>query len=280
MTTPLVPGMPVPSKATAGLLLSRYQSRQQTIAVRAALAIVNLWNRYVVPSQFDETWKGLSPLIQGIIATHYDMTASEAAQYYGASRVVAGFKPYHVPGAELDLDYLARVVNSMGTGQYHHYLKEAEPDAASSMARDGLRGAGTRMVLKGGRETITQTAVNDPIATGWERILTPGACGFCSMLAGRGGVYTEASVGFRAHDHCHCVARPVFEGQKSVNEELSAAWGRETKGYRGKAAVAEWTRYWESSHGVGPGNEEAAPSARPGSSTLKQESIGRTEIPH
>lgn len=280
MTTPLIPGMPVPSRAASGLLLARYQNRQGMIAVRAATAIVNLWNRYVVPRQFAETWKGLSPLIQGVVATHYDMTASEAAQYYGASRVVAGFKPYRVPGAELDLDYLARVVNSMGAGQFSHYLKEAEPDAASAMARDGLRGAGTRMVLKGGRETITQTAINDPVATGWERIITPGACGFCSMLAGRGGVYTEASVGFRAHDHCHCVARPVFEGQKSVNEELSAAWGRETKGYRGKSAVAEWTKYWESSHGNGPGKAEETPAAGPGSPTVESERVGRTPLPH
>ncbi len=245
MNMPLVPGRPVPPRAASGLLLAQYQKRQGTIAVRAAVAIVNLWNRYIIPGQFSETWNSLSPLIQGVIATHYDMTAAEAAQYYRAARMTAGFKPYRVPGAELDLEYLARVVNSMGAGQFGHYLKEAEPDTASTMARDGLRGAGTRMVLKGGRETITQTAIGDPVATGWERILTPGACGFCSMLAGRGGVYTESTVGFRAHDHCHCVARPVFQGQKSVNEELSAAWGRETKGYRGKAAVAEWNKYWE-----------------------------------
>ena len=279
MTMPL-PGMPVAPRAASGLLLTQYQKQQQSIAVRAAVAIVNLWNRYVVPSQFDETWNALNPLLQGVIATHYDMTAAEAARYYGASRVIAGFKPYRVPGAELDLEQLARVVGSMGAGQFHHYLKESEPDVASTMARDGLRGAGTRMVLLGGRDTITQTAVNDPVATGWERIITPGACGFCSMLAGRGGVYTEATVGFRAHDHCHCVARPVFEGQKSVNEELSAAWGRETRGFRGKAAVAEWTKYWESRNGNGPGKEEAAPAARPGSPSVGQEPVGRTAIPH
>jgi hypothetical protein len=279
VTTP-IPGMPVPPRAASGLLLSGYQKRQGTIAVRAATAIADFWNRYVIPSQFNETWNALNPLIQGVIATHYDMTAAEAAQYYGAARVTAGFKPYRVPGAELDLEYLARVVNSMGAGKFNQYLKDQEPDAASTMARDGLRGAGTRMVLLGGRETITQTAINDPVALGWERVITPGACGFCSMLAGRGGVYTEATVGFRAHDHCACVARVVFQGQKSVNEELSAAWGRETRGYRGKAAVAEWTRYWESSHGIGPGNKEAAPAARPGTPSVEQEQVGRTAIPY
>ena len=280
MSTPLIPGLPVPPKAASGLLLARYRQRQEAIAVRAAMAIVNLWNRYIAPEQFAESWNALNPLVQGVIATHYDMTAAEAAQYYGAARLVAGFRPAPVPGADLDPEYLARVVGSMGSGMYRHYLKDAEPAQASVMARDGLRGAGTRMVLLGGRETITKAATQDPEATGWERVLTPGSCGFCAMLAGRGGVYTEASVGFRAHDHCRCVARPVFRGQTSINAELSDAWGRETRGFRGKAAVAQWNKYWESQNGNGPGKEEASPAARPGTPSVKSEPVGRTAIPH
>jgi hypothetical protein len=30
------------------------------------------------------------------------------------------------------------------------------------------------------------------------------------MLIGRGAVYTEASVDFEAHDHCHCGAEPAW----------------------------------------------------------------------
>jgi len=251
------------------------------VAVRAAIAIVNLWNRYFVPAEPKATWKHLNPLIQGIVATHYDMTAADAAQYYAASRVTAGFPAFRVPGAELDLEELARVVNSMGIGSFNHFVKEADENAASGMARDSLRGASTRLVLKGGRETITQAAILDGAATGWERVIEPGACGFCAMLAGRGGVYTEASVGFRAHDHCHCVARPVFEGQKSINEDLSKQWGTATAGFRGKAAVREWNKYWEAQSGNGRNKgTEAAPVTRPGPASVEQESIGRTEVPH
>jgi len=56
--------MPVAPRAASGLLLTQYQKQQQSIAVRAAVAIVNLWNRYVVPSQFDETWNALNPPLQ------------------------------------------------------------------------------------------------------------------------------------------------------------------------------------------------------------------------
>lgn len=271
------PGLPVSRAASSAALLSRYRNNQALIATRVALAIVNLWDRIISPAKFAESWDSLSPLVQGMIEQHYNMSASEAATYYANSRVVAGYPAVPIPGVTLAPDYLRTVVESMGSGQFFHYLKEAEAPEASTMARDGLRGAATRMTLLGGRDTITRAAVNDPDASGWERVITPGACGFCSMLAGRGGVYSESSVHFRAHDHCHCVARVVFRGQKSVNADLSAKWGEVTKGYRGAAARAEWDKYW-SSHGESEGTAVTT-KAGTGPASVAAESVGRTALP-
>ena len=48
-------------------------------------------------------------------------------------------------------------------------------------------------------------------AVGWHRETRPGACDFCRMLAGRGGVYKESTVRFAAHDDCGCVAVPSWD---------------------------------------------------------------------
>lgn len=71
-----------------------------------------------------------------------------------------------------------------------------------------LDGAVQEYVLQPGRDTITQSAVADPKSRGWARNVRPGACDFCRLLSGRGAVYSEATVKFKAHGDCHCVPAP------------------------------------------------------------------------
>lgn len=277
MTTP-VPGLPVPAAASGAILLGRYGRNQKLIAARAALAIYNLWMRLIDPAHFSDGWKTLGPMINGIIASHYAVTAADAAEYYANARVVAGYRHMHVPGQEPDMTYIGKVTDAMGPGQFFHFLSgDQTPDVASTMARDGMRGAGTRMVMMGGRDTVTHAAHIDTVATGWERIIEPGACGFCAMLAGRGAVYKESTVDFRAHDHCHCVARAVFHGQESANDDLSSEWGTATAGYRGKAAIREWNKYWEARNGGNQGTAES-PEEGSGTAAIAEERVGRTAI--
>jgi hypothetical protein len=249
-----------------------YRNTQQAIATRAALAIYNLWMRLIDPEHFSDTWKNYNPVVNGIIDTHYRMTAANAAQYYTASRVVAGNPHIAVPAVRLDQDYLNKETNIMGPGQFYHFLKENDADTSSGMARDALRGAGARIVMNGGRDTVTKATASDHLARGWERVIEPGACGFCAMLAGRGAVYKESTVDFRAHDHCHCTARAVFIGQESINKDLSDQWASATKGTHGKAAIAAWNRHWESSHGgIGTATAEESPENRPGHAAITGE---------
>jgi hypothetical protein len=254
-----IPGLPVSRAASGPILLSRYQNQQSAVALRAAQAIYNLWLQLVHPESVNAGWSQFEPLANGIVNTHYNMTAASAAEYYSASRVVAGNTYLNVPGVQPDEAYIAKVLNIMGPGMYAHYAKDNPPENASTMAANGLKGSVTRLVLMGGRDTVTGTSQQDPVAKGWERVIEPGACSFCSMLAGRGAVYKESTVDFRAHDHCKCVARAVFIGEPSVNTGLSKAWGEATAGTRGKAAIAAWDQYW-SSHG------NALPEAASGSS--------------
>jgi hypothetical protein len=282
MTTPApaAAGLPVAAPAAAGLVLSHYIQAQQAITARAALAVHNLWTRLIDPANFSDSWKTLGPLINGLIAEHYSMTSAQAVQYYTNARVLAGAGHIAVPRQTADMGYVGRVTDAMGPGQFFHYLKENEPPAASAMARDGMSGASTRMIMMGGRDTVTGATAVDPFAEGWERVIQPGSCGFCAMLAGRGAVYKESTVDFRAHDSCHCVARAVFKGQESVNSGLSDEWAKATKGTRGAAARTAWNKYWESKN-VEPkaGPAQKTTEVGPGHGAIGRERIGRPALP-
>jgi hypothetical protein len=52
-----------------------------------------------------------------------------------------------------------------------------------------------RRIANFSRDTITGSSIADPKAQGWERVGN-GECAFCSMLIGRGAVYSEASADF------------------------------------------------------------------------------------
>lgn len=79
---------------------------------------------------------------------------------------------------------------------------------------DGLQGliaGGTqRRIVNFSRLTVSRSSIADPSARGWRRVGDGSSCSFCSMLLGRGAVYTEASADFAAHDHCGCSAEPAW----------------------------------------------------------------------
>lgn len=60
------------------------------------------------------------------------------------------------------------------------------------------------------RYTVAEASVEDRAARGWERVGDGSSCDFCSMLLGRGAVYTEASADFESHDGCGCSAAPAW----------------------------------------------------------------------
>lgn len=248
LMAPRVPGLPVPRALSLVALGYAYRKRQMAIADQTQRALANLWSQQIDPSHFADSWQRLNPLAYGIVRTHYDATAADAASYYQTTRVMADLGHRPVPPVELDAQYAQRVMNSMSAGTFFHQVKEVDSQEASDIASRALQGASTRLVLSGGRETIATTAGIDPDAQGWERIVEPGSCGFCAMLAGRGGVYKSSTVDFRAHDHCRCLAQVVFKGQESANKDLSDQWASVTRGRHGAAARAAWDKHWEGRH--------------------------------
>lgn len=74
-------------------------------------------------------------------------------------------------------------------------------------------GTATRLAVNGGRDTILQAVRDDSEALGWLRVTDGDPCHFCLTLASRGPEYkSRATASFQAHDHCSCVAVPVYRG--------------------------------------------------------------------
>lgn len=69
----------------------------------------------------------------------------------------------------------------------------------------------SKYVLKPARQTIAEASYADPAASGWRRVTRSGSCGFCRMLAGRGGVYKKATADFASHGACNCAAVPSWD---------------------------------------------------------------------
>lgn len=113
-------------------------------------------------------------------------------------------------------------------------LERAMSTAAARSARSAMR-----HVLAGGRETIDQTVANDSRALGWARATSAKACHFCAMLASRGPVYSEATVGFHAHDGCSCSAEPVYRRDAdwpAGSRRYRDLWNEATTGQSGADA--------------------------------------------
>lgn len=113
-------------------------------------------------------------------------------------------------------------------------LYSATPDANAALTL--ILGGLQRTVADRHRLTIVDNSIHDPEASGWTRVGVGENCDFCTMLIGRGAVYTEASVTFRSHDHCNCAASPSWA--KNV-VKISGEPFRQSKRNRSDATKAK-----------------------------------------
>lgn len=175
------------------------------------------------------------------ILNRYGLAAAAAADsFYRSQRATTGTE-YPMPAvrvsapAELQVDEL--VIDSVATAVVDG------PDAGERT----LDSEAEQLVQDQARRQVMSTAQLDRAARGWARVVEPGACSFCLMLALRGPVYRSQRTGsFKAHKRkpngsggdCRCHAEPVFgkwEPQASVRD-AQALWAQVTKGRSGHDA--------------------------------------------
>lgn len=145
----------------------------------------------------------LLELLPTLSAEYGDRAAAAGAAWFEQLREaeVGSFRAAtladHVPAAQVE--------GSVRFAAAH--LFEGEP----VLTEQYLAGQLKKWVAQPFRETIIHSTDEDPIGYGWQRVVRPNGCGFCRMLADRGGVYTRKSVWFASHANCNCGVVPSWD---------------------------------------------------------------------
>jgi len=232
-------------------LITDLQQKQGALGDYVKNSLRAMWDQHIDPEDFSASWRDVGPVMKTMIAQAYDGSAANAAEFYRNYSVVHGLNFPNVHPAHFSGQHLERMAGSVANGSFYHQLntKGVHAVSASGVARNTLSGAGARFALNGARNTVMAAVARDPQATGWERIIEPEACSYCTQQAAK-GPFKPGQMGFRAHDYCSCLAIPVLRGTDTPgpNSELRATWDRITGTFTGKEARAAWDRYW-SEHG-------------------------------
>lgn len=215
------------------MALSRYEEfrravRDLGIVARADLEV--LWRSVRDARDAKEALMDLLPdlvetysLAAGSLAADYYDDLREAAEARGSFRAVVP-----EPGDPGTRSLVAWALDTATDGETFKSLVE---------------GGFQKRVANGARTVVTTSSFADPSADGWMRI-GAGECDFCAMLVSRGAVYSEESVDFAPHDHCHCQAAPAFnpEQVKTVKSEYvpSARRRSEAQKETDNARVRDW----------------------------------------
>lgn len=142
--------------------------------------------------------------IPSVVGYYSDGSSALAADFYDDERAQASVKNRFTA---------TPIINDPGDKLFNAIAWAAAPllDVGEQDAQDRLAGVVQLNVARPYRDTITGNRRRDSEAIGWKRVCV-GGCSFCQMLAGRGSVYSDDTVRFASHPHCHCTAVPVFRG--------------------------------------------------------------------
>ncbi|HMA26072.1 MAG: hypothetical protein ACM33U_09150 [Solirubrobacterales bacterium] len=215
--------------AEGRLLTEQHRVLQLRLRAQALLALQAIW-RGVSPEDLAATIGPFATAAGLLVLARRRDSAALAGRYFREFRRVEGvpgsfeIAADQPPGAELATGLvrgaaLSGIINARRAGQ--------SPQAAAANGFVKAAGAASQLVLGGGRRTILDAIDADREAQGWQRVPSGKACAFCSMLVSRGATYkSEASAGFRGHDHCACGAEPFYEGSQPLPgaERLRALW--------------------------------------------------------
>lgn len=201
---------------TAQRLTLAHKARQVELGKEAARSAAELWPLLdpVDVHGTKERWvEAMVPLVVRMWRVSADVAAVylEAwAQAKGVSVEVPAESAESVAALEeaLRVSLLVTGPLSLLTPTQAHGLTHAQRTALSRVI-----GAVIRHVMNGGRGKVIDTINASPDLVGWRRVVSPGACDFCLMLADRGAVYSAETARFAAHDNCSCTVEPAVGGE-------------------------------------------------------------------
>lgn len=231
--------------AEGAALSERHRLAQ--LAIRAALVrdLTQLWPLFDVrnPETFDRFAAAASTLVR---IRNRD-SAGLAVRYLSDFRRLEGIGGSLVPVvSDPPSDLVTReALRATGlVGVLNARRSGFSPEAAAANGFVRVSGSATSLTLGGGRSTIVESLRRDPARPRWHRVTSSKPCSFCRMAAGRGDVFTDESVRFRAHDHCSCSAEPAYRGSSlpPLSETFRRQWEETTAGLSGSDALNAFRR--------------------------------------
>lgn len=159
----------------------------------------------------------LTELIDALAADFTRMSALIAADFYEDLRAESG----------LTDRYTATLADPPAIEDVRDFSNWAA-SAAYVDEEKALRDAATvldRFVMDADRGTIDLNIDRDPAAPRFARYASADACAFCAMNAMRGPAYrSEDTAGGKYHNHCRCLAVPVWSPRDYQEAPYVADW--------------------------------------------------------
>ena len=222
------------------------QHRRSQLSIRAAAlrTLLVLFPAFTM-KDIDASWLPLEAALMLLITQARTQSSSLARAYYLNFRNAEGIRgpvPVDPPPLPIWEQAAHRSLTVTGPVAAKQAIASGRPQAeAREIALVRLSGSVGRLVLNGGRDTITGMVSAEPQRVGWIRVTSASPCAFCAMFATRGPIYKETTVGFQAHDHCACTAEPIVRNERSAwparNRELLGVWNETTRGLGGREAI-------------------------------------------
>lgn len=213
------------------------QFRKNSIRTQAytlqGLRAIN--NRYLLEAVYrDNRELYLAPflLFQNRISTLYTDNTIDYLKAFRIAEEVPGTAP-RPPSWKFNSNRAAG--SAMATG--FNLLKEAMvalgvnnvynlPTETQKRAMSNAENWAVREVFRNSRNTIVSYSKSDSRAIGYARTTDGDPCKFCAMLATRGPIYAQDTVGFASHSKCGCSGEPVYDNWSYTpqTEDLAQQW--------------------------------------------------------
>lgn len=189
-----------------------FYTQTQAITTAVLLALQNLWRQFD-PLNINASFAAMLQQLASVIAAGQVGAAQRASQYVPALLGELGMddgQPQGVirPPAFVGSSSGLALAETLDTVRLRALRTAAQGGAPAEAGLRLLEGIAETQVQDAGRlATSTGIAVR-PWVTGWVRMIHPGACDRCILLAGRFYLWSE---GFPRHDNCKCKHIPADE---------------------------------------------------------------------
>ncbi|WNI16917.1 hypothetical protein [Actinacidiphila sp. ITFR-21] len=204
----------------------RRRAQQQLLALRTMRAADRLW-REVSPTRITASWRTIANHMAALLIAAQQAAAAGAQSYVddvvtelgGESDPAGDLNPAAFAGRAADGRSLASLLDQPRITTLTNLAAGAGPRQALDAGRVQLLRIVGSETADAGRSAAGAGITSNRTCTGYVRVIAPGACNRCVILA---GMTFHTEVAFRRHPHCHCTNEPTIAGRSRPHTDPDA----------------------------------------------------------